>query len=180
MKRRQLTSLIFLLLRWSGNTAPTILGLFRRYSSMDACRDRDGSTGSDHLRCAEQNPPSRPILENLRQPTPCVSLIGMSVLNLWEKVKRSLGLTFPLDPPFEGVLRAHAAVSDDGLDLELDRSGCVLLLPPDDPAPLHTVAYRLPCHVLSRAKTTPASSLPNYVRNSQAKVKQYNAQENAP
>jgi hypothetical protein len=103
----------------------------------------------------------------------------MSVLNLWEKVKRSLGLTFPLDPPFEGVLRAHAAVSDDGLDLELDRSGCVLLLPPDDPAPLHTVAYRLPCHVLSRAKTTPASSLPNYVRNSQAKVKQYNAQENA-
>jgi hypothetical protein len=34
-------------------------------------------------------------------------------------VNRSLGLTFSLDPPYEGVFRAHVVVSDDRGDGEL-------------------------------------------------------------
>lgn len=34
-------------------------------------------------------------------------------------MKRSLGFTFPLDPPYEGVFRAHVVVSDDRGDGEL-------------------------------------------------------------
>jgi hypothetical protein len=64
-------------------------------------------------------------------------------------VNRSLGLTFSLDPPYEGVFRAHVVVSDDRgdgelrtksfLDLDVDELDLSGVLPPD-PAPLYTVA----------------------------------------
>jgi hypothetical protein len=114
---------------------------------MDAYRENLQGVRSDHLKVHCK------ILVDRRssatcERTPEVSLIGMSVLNLYEKVNRSLGLIFfSLDvPPYDGVFRAHGVSDRDRGDESL-RTRSFLHLDLDtsatdpDPAPLHTVTF---------------------------------------